>query len=762
MKKLSILLLLTTIAFKLSSQNEFFNNGSSISVQAGGLIYIQGEFINTDNGANIGLTANSGSITLSADWTNNSTTTALNPTTGLVQLNGGFQQIQGTQPTTFNNLTLLGTNTKQLNINTIVGGTNGVLNLTARPLDLNSNTLFVTNPLPAAVIKTSGYIISETPATPGYGIIQWDLGANTGNYEFPFGTTTASYIPVYYNISAGGVQTSTGNISVSTYPTVSSIAINNRPLPTGVNDLINNCGTEHATKMVDRFWVINANNYATTPTVTKKLTYLNTEWNTASASTNLITEPLLNTWYYSTTGWTPITSNNNVTLNEQTITTNTNYGVFTLGEYKKLDINLVNIDSVKCFGQSNGVIQFSVSQQGYDFNNYSWNSITSTDTIKTNLIAGTYTIIATDAMGCSDTINTITVDEPLLLTQTLTANDNSICRNQPVQLTSNYGGGTKPYTLNWSTGIINNNLMNSTTSITNTPANSIIYFLTVVDKNNCTTTNSVSVNVNQLPIIDFDADVKKGCQPLPVNFINLSGNNPVISTYLWAFSQGVNSPNQSPFAVFNNVGIYTISLIATSDSGCVNSITKNSFITVYEKPTANFNSVAVTEADILDPKFDFTNTSLGNYTNSLWNFGDGQTSTQTQPETHSFYDVGIYYVTLKVSTENNCYDYITKTVEVKDAPVIFIPNTFTPLNADGLNDIFTIKGTNFYDFKMIIFNRWGQKIAETNDVTQGWNGKFKGQDCEMGTYIYQISIKYLGGYQKGITKTFTGHVNLLN
>ena len=291
--KIKIFYLLIIFSNTSFCQNEFFNSGSAITVQTGGLVFVQGEVINTDNGSNIGLIANSGSITLSGDWTNNSSSSALTPTIGSVVLNGALQVIKGTTPTTFNNLTLVGTNTKILNINTFVGGTNGVLNLTSRPLDLNSNTLFVTNPLPVAIIRTSGYIISETPAVPGYGTIDWRLANNTGNYVFPFGTTTASYIPYYYTISSAGTQSGIGSISASTYPTNPAAALNNRPLPTGVNNLINNCGTEHATKMIDRFWVINANNYATTPAVNTKYTYLDSEWNTTAGSTNVITEPIL-------------------------------------------------------------------------------------------------------------------------------------------------------------------------------------------------------------------------------------------------------------------------------------------------------------------------------------------------------------------------------------------------------------------------------------------------------------------------------------
>ncbi len=748
------------LSFNLSSQNEFYNSGAGITIQNGGLIFVQGELVNTDNLANTGFIINSGTIALSGDWTNNSISAALTSTLGTVELNGALQLITGTTSTTFNNLILLGTNIKRLNVNTFVGGLSGVLNLTSRILDLNSNTLFVTNGLPSAIIRTSGHILSETAATPGYGTIQWDLKNNTGNYEFPFGTNASAYIPFFYNISNAGVQSGVGSISASTYPTTTSVTINNRPLPTGVSDLTNNCNTEHAIKMLDRFWIINANNYTTLPTVSKRYTYADDEWNATAASTNSITESLLNLWHYSATGWSKLNSTNNSILNQQSITTNTNYGVFTLGEYKQLSISLLNIDSVKCFGQNNGVIQFSTTT-GYGINSYNWNSATSTDTIKTNLVAGTYTIIATDIMGCSDTLNNISVFEPILLTQNLATNDISICRNQAIQLNADYSGGTKPYVLNWSTGLTQPNLSNSSSALVLTPTVSGQYITTLTDKNNCIAGDTIFINVNQLPDINFNAAVKEGCQPLLVNFTNLSNNNPKISMFQWEFFSGNYSTLASPVTIFNNPGSYSISLIATSDSGCVNTIKKNDFIIVYEKPTANFIYTPTSDADLLNPIIEFQNSSSGNYSYSQWSFGDGITLTQNNA-THTFFDVGYFNVTLLISNSNNCMDSVTKQIQIKDVPTIFVPNTFTPLNADGVNDIFTVKGINFNEFNMTIFNRWGEKIHETNDPYQGWDGKYKGQNCKSDTYIYKIVYKFIYGSQRGVSKELTGHITLLN
>ena len=67
-----------------------------------------------------------------------------------------------------------------------------------------------------------------------------------------------------------------------------------------------------------------------------------------------------------------------------------------------------------------------------------------------------------------------------------------------------------------------------------------------------------------------------------------------------------------------------------------------------------------------------------------------------------------------------------------------IPNAFTP-NDDGLNDIFKPLFSSVKDYKMIIFNRYGEKIFESNDINIGWNGVYKRKIIQ-DTYVYKISF----------------------
>ncbi len=72
----------------------------------------------------------------------------------------------------------------------------------------------------------------------------------------------------------------------------------------------------------------------------------------------------------------------------------------------------------------------------------------------------------------------------------------------------------------------------------------------------------------------------------------------------------------------------------------------------------------------------------------------------------------------------------------------FIPNTFTP-NGDGLNDVFAPKFTGLTDFRMLIFDRWGNLIFTTEDMNTGWSGRIKSNAdiVQQDTYVYKIYTK---------------------
>lgn len=69
-----------------------------------------------------------------------------------------------------------------------------------------------------------------------------------------------------------------------------------------------------------------------------------------------------------------------------------------------------------------------------------------------------------------------------------------------------------------------------------------------------------------------------------------------------------------------------------------------------------------------------------------------------------------------------------------------IPNAFSP-NGDGVNDIFKINDGIYANFSILIYNRWGNLVFNSEDPSQGWDGQFEGQPATSGTYLYRISFQ---------------------
>ncbi|MCC7029113.1 MAG: gliding motility-associated C-terminal domain-containing protein [Chitinophagaceae bacterium] len=101
--------------------------------------------------------------------------------------------------------------------------------------------------------------------------------------------------------------------------------------------------------------------------------------------------------------------------------------------------------------------------------------------------------------------------------------------------------------------------------------------------------------------------------------------------------------------------------------------------------------------------------------------------------------LGTFCYTLIAYNTLGCSNTVTKCVKIKDSVLstFFIPNVFTP-NGDGLNDIFRVKGKNIHINLFSIYDRFGQLLFQTDDLTTGWNGDYKGVQCEVGTYFYLI------------------------
>jgi PKD repeat protein len=142
---------------------------------------------------------------------------------------------------------------------------------------------------------------------------------------------------------------------------------------------------------------------------------------------------------------------------------------------------------------------------------------------------------------------------------------------------------------------------------------------------------------------DFTANPTSGPAPLVVTFTNTSTGEYITSR--WDFGDGITSTLTSPTHTYTTAGIYTVTL-TVSDGVDSNTVTRTNYITIYTPVQADFT--ASPTSGIAPLTVVFTNTSTGDYTASLWDFGDGITSALTSL-THIYTAAGVYTVTLTVS-----------------------------------------------------------------------------------------------------------------
>jgi gliding motility-associated-like protein len=87
---------------------------------------------------------------------------------------------------------------------------------------------------------------------------------------------------------------------------------------------------------------------------------------------------------------------------------------------------------------------------------------------------------------------------------------------------------------------------------------------------------------------------------------------------------------------------------------------------------------------------------------------------------------------------------VCKEVSADVHTAIDVPTGFSP-NGDGNNDILYVRGGAIETMNIKIFNRWGEKVFESNSLSQGWDGKFKGKPQEMDAYAYILTATFIDG-----------------
>jgi gliding motility-associated-like protein len=290
--------------------------------------------------------------------------------------------------------------------------------------------------------------------------------------------------------------------------------------------------------------------------------------------------------------------------------------------------------------------------------------------------------------------------------------------------------------------------------------------LTVTSNNGCINDTTLSVTVNPNPEANFVGLNLEGCSPICPEIVSTSSiaSPSSIAEFEWRLENTVvqNGPSGSyGECIENNSGStdsYDLELKVTSSEGCVDTFMEPDFIKVFHNPIANFNFTPV-EPDVMNTEVSFLNsTAFADLYD--WDFYFVGSSTLINPIIDFPAEADDYDVRLVATTDEGCSDTTRAIVTIKDRIVFYVPNTFTP-DGDATNNTFQPIFTSGFeprDINLLIFNRWGEIVYESNNIDEGWDGNYQNQAVPEGTYIWKIEFTETMSDKRHIE---TGHVNVL-
>ena len=648
--------------------------------------------------------------------------------------------------------------------------------------------MVVDQPSTSGIIRPGGgHIISEGQ----YNYVKWTSGTSTGAYVFPFGVggNPTDYIPFTFN------KTSTGNSDISTstwttdqknepHPTISNVgAVTNMK---GVPDSVVNA--------IDRFWDIQSaspvksdltfsyrglENTTFIPGDTIKAQHWNgTSWDVQAGPGNpgLTTgigtvgpipgQSTFSPWVLTRDTLKPLVISsvqnlncNNVNAGTATASTSGGLGPYTYswtgGQKTQVAVGLAagtyvvtitdakgstttssvtitspapittTIATVKatCGGSDGSAVVTALGGAGNY--SYGWSTNASGPTAN-NLSAGNYNVTVTDINGCS-TITTAVINNNGGPSVSSVNSGTILCKGASTgSATVSISPSTGPYTYSWSNGT-----SGTTTSLTNS-VNSLpakTYSVTVTDANGCITTTTVTVGepITGLAINNITAG-KSSCGTsdgsVVATAIGGTGN------YSYSWSNGETSAKDSLLSA----GTYTVT--ATDGKGCTQ--TQTAAVMSSPGPTGSISASALT----IKLGASVTLTAAGGNT-YLWNPSSTLTCVNCAITIATPKETTTYCVL--VTDKNNCKDSVCTKINVEiPCGQVAIPSAFSP-NGDNTNDLECVYGNCIETLHLVIFDRWGEKVFETTDPKQCWDGTYQGTLENTAVFVYQLEATTTGG-----------------
>ena len=488
------------------------------------------------------------------------------------------------------------------------------------------------------------------------------------------------------------------------------------------------------------------------------------DWNFGNGQTSTAVNPPAITYSTAGTFTVSLTVTNTTTGCVNTVTNDIVVSNFAAG---------MNVQTSACVGDPVPIFDQSTvgaNQWNWDFGNGQTSTLEDPSVVYST--AGTFTISLLSqntVSGCQDVATqTITVTPPPI--PSFTPNVTIGCAPLSINFTNTTPGGSS-YLWNFGDGSTGTGFNPTHTYTAN---GTYTVTMTMVDANGCTgTTTEIDLITVTAPIVDFTLDENNGCAPVTVQFLDLSvspnpSTDPIVS-WLWDFGDGSApySGQVPPPHIYSNIGLYTVTLTATTQAGCIGTEIKVDTIQVGGHSIPGFTMAPPIDCAKSDFMFTNSTTFIGTpdpaHIQYIWHYGDGGIGSGENPTYEYPVDTG-YFSPMLIVDWNGCQDtiqydslvYVMAPIAgfIESQTLFCNPGSF-PVTLD-VDDI-AISGVDSDSVAMIW--DWGDGTSTFLDDSQvqDFNEGSESHDyTTYGTYaVEQFIYNYTTGCEDSITSFIT-------
>lgn len=339
--------------------------------------------------------------------------------------------------------------------------------------------------------------------------------------------------------------------------------------------------------------------------------------------------------------------------------------------------------------------------------------------VATPAISMQYIVTGLSASGCTlkDTVNVNVYASPAITI----SNDTAICQNTSVQLFINGG-----LAYSWSPASTLDNA--SSSSPVATPTANTMYYVDIVDLNNCSSRDSVAVSIRPAAVFAISPPVNV-CMQDSVR-LNASGGD----IYSWQPLTGLsNTVVADPWAFPVVPTTYTVTI---TESSCNESTTLTTTVTPLSLPV-----ISASKSNDIDCIQDNSQLNATGAVNYSWQPATSLSNAGISAPVATPVSTTTYTVTGTDSNGCNNNDTVTVNVGLFNQGSFLMPTGFTP-NNDGLNDCYGVKYWGVItDIDFSIYNRWGERVFHSTKPGACWDGRYKGMRQDAGVFVYVIKAK---------------------